>query len=83
MSEMYKGSKISMWCVWDREMMHIPFNSSSYVEREIRMFFVVMKDNSGSLFRFGGNYVTVRGDFISLMIGKCDSESYFPCPRGT
>lgn len=29
MSEMYKGSKISMWCVWDREMMHIPFNSAS------------------------------------------------------
>ncbi len=28
LSEMHKGSKISMWCVWDREMMHIPLNST-------------------------------------------------------
>lgn len=26
MSEKYPGTRISMWCVWDREMVHIPLN---------------------------------------------------------
>ena len=29
MSERYKGSKITMWCVWEREMIHIPFGGRS------------------------------------------------------
>ena len=26
MSEKYPGARISMWCVWDREMLHVPLN---------------------------------------------------------
>lgn len=26
MSEKYAGTRISMWCVWDREMVHVPLN---------------------------------------------------------
>ena len=56
MSEMYKGSKISMWCVWDREMMHIPFNSASlktdieeYVKK-IGRFIQEFKSSTDGLF---------------------------------
>lgn len=27
LSEKYSGSRISMWCVWDREMINVPINS--------------------------------------------------------
>lgn len=32
MSEKYPGSKISMWCIWDREMIHVPVRNEGVME---------------------------------------------------
>lgn len=32
LSEKYPGTRISMWCVWNREMIHIPMNHENVME---------------------------------------------------
>lgn len=59
-SEKYPGNRISMWCVWDRELMHFPASTPEAmeeIERDVGKHGMVIESSKGAV---SGNVLLMR-----------------------
>lgn len=64
MSEKYPGTRISMWCVWDREMVHVPLSKGDVVE-EVETY-------AGQIGRIIEGHKRTLDGFVVTMKCTCD-----------
>ena len=64
MSEKYPGTKISMWCVWNREMLHVPLDHESVMSE--------MEDYVKEIGRHIEEYKRSKDGFVLTLGCSCD-----------